>query len=514
MTSPPIASRVVLAVAFMSAAALAFDGPLAITTQALFTATVGLGYAQTFQASGGAPPYQWSIVSGDAGGLTLDANTGTLHGTPTNAGTYKFRVQVQDSNAAVAANDFSLSVVTPTLTIITAGALADGAVSVPYSQTFAATGGTTPYTWSVSSGSIPGLALNASSGVLSGTPTTAGSYAFTMQVRDVAGLTATRPFNLRVTSGPLRFSMSTQLPDVTLNTPVSVPIQVSGGVPPYTWSGNGLPDGLTLDSGTGILSGTAAAAGDFAFTVRVGDSTYTSIIDLFHITVRLPIAPIATVSGLPAVVSPASQIPLKVSIDAPYAAPISGQALLTFAPDAGPGDATIQFASGGRTANFTIPVGSTGAVFDTPLALQTGTVAGSITVSLRLTSGGTDITSSPAPAATARVERAAPVITSARMVSSTNGFSINIFGYATSLEITQGVFKFHAASGQNLQNSEITIPLDAMFQKWFADAASAQYGSQFFFSQTFTVQGDATAITADSVTLTNRTGSVTASITQ
>jgi hypothetical protein len=514
MNSPAIASRVALAFAFLSAAAFGFDGPLTISTQTLFTATVGLGYAQTFQASGGTLPYRWSIVSGDTAGLTLEADTGTLHGTPKTAGTYKFRLQVQDSKGVVAAKDFSLSVVTPTLTIVTAAALADGAVSSPYSQTFAATGGTTPYTWSMPSGSIPGLALDASSGVLSGTPTTAGTYAFTIQTGDSGGLTATRSFDLKINAGPLKFSTSTQLPGVTLNTPVSVPIQVSGGIPPYTWTGNGLPDGLTLDSGTGILSGIVAAAGDFAFTIRVGDSAHTSIIDLFHMTVSLPPPPTATVSGLPAVASPASQIPLKVSIDAPYAAPISGQALLTFAPDAGAGDSTIQFASGGRTANFTIPMGSTDAAFDTPLALQTGTVAGSITVALRLTSGGTDITSSPAPAATTRIERAAPVITSARLVSSTNGFSIEIFGYATSREITQGVFKFHAASGQSLQNSEITIPLDAMFQKWFADAASAQYGSQFFFSQTFTVQGDAKAITADSVTLTNRTGSVTASITQ
>ena len=68
------------------------------------------------------------------------------------------------------------------------------------------------------------------------------------------------------------------------------------------------------------------------------------------------------------------------------------------------------FAGGGTTVNFTIPAGGTAIQFDSPLALQTGTVAGTISVTLRLQAGGIDITPSPAPALNSQVNRAAPVL--------------------------------------------------------------------------------------------------------
>jgi hypothetical protein len=230
--------------------------------------------------------------------------------------------------------------------------------------------------------------------------------------------------------------------------------------------------------------------------------------------VNLPPAPSANILGLPQTADPAQQLTLRVSLDAPFPAAITGQAILSFAPDAGAGDSTIQFASGGRTANFTIRADTTDAVSDVPLAIQTGTVAGTITVSIRLQAGGIDITPPAMPSTRIRIERLAPVIRSARVVRTSNGLAIEITGFTTPREVTQMSVTFAAATGQTLQSSTVNVPVEELFNRWFQDSTSSQYGSQFFFSQPFTITGDANAVTARSVTLTNRVGSTTADIQQ
>jgi hypothetical protein len=486
------------------------SAPLKITTvPPLFTGTVGVAYAQTFAASGGSLPYRWTILSGSPGGLTLDATTGTLQGTPQTAGTFNFTVQVSDSASAQASQPFSLVVNPPALTITTGSTLPSGTVGVSYRQIFGVVGGTAPYAWSLISGSVPGLTLDAS-GTLSGTPSAPGTFTPTIQAKDTAGLTTTKAFTISISPASLTITTPTQLPDATLGAPFSQTMTASGGATPYTWSTNGLPDGLTIDAGSGVISGVPAAAGTYSFTVRVIDAARTTYVDLFRINVNLPPTPSATISGMPQTAQPAQQIPLTVSLDAAFPALISGQLVLSFAPDSGGGDSTIRFASGGRTADFTVPAGTTSAVSATPLALQTGTAAGTITVSLRLQAGGIDITPTPAPAVTTRVERAAPVIQSARLIRSGNGLSIEVTGFSTAREVTQAAFSFSAAG----QTSTIMVPVENLFNTWYQDPSSGQYGSQFMFTQPFTIQGDANSVTPQSVTLTNRVGSVSANITQ
>lgn len=486
--------------------------PVAITTVSpLFTGTVGVAYAQTFSAAGGTPPYRWTL-SGNAGGLTLDASSGTLQGTPANPGTFSFVVQVTDAAAGSASQAFSVTVDARSLTIPTASSLPSGTAGVSYTHTFAVTGGTAPYIWSVAGGSVPGLTLDPS-GVLSGIPSMAGTFTVALQARDAAGLTATRTFSVVIAAAALRIAVSSPLEDGMLAVPYSQFVVATGGVEPYTWTSNGLPEGLTIDPSTGLISGTPAAAGAYSFTVRVTDSVRATSVDLFRINVRLPQTPSARISGLPQTARPAQQFPVAVSLDSPFPAGITGQATISFAPSTGAGDGTIQFSAGGRIVEFTIPAGTTEAVAATPLAIQTGTVAGTITVSLRLQAGGVDITPSPAPTVNLQVDRAAPVIQSARMVRSGNSLAVEIIGYSTAREVTQMSVTFAAASGQTLQNSTVTVPVEELFGRWFQDPSSSQYGSQFFYSQPFTIQGEANAVTPQSVTLVNRLGSTTATIT-
>ena len=164
--------------------------------------------------------------------------------------------------------------------------LSPAMVGGAYAQAFFFSGGAAPYTWSVASGSLPpGLALTspyASSGdndsQLSGTPTTAGTFSFTMRVSDFDGQQATQRFTLTA-DPPLQIS-TTPLATGTVGVPYSRDLIAQGGAPPYSWfvvnNINELPPGLTLGATApdfnNVLTGTPTQAGTFSFPMQVQDS--------------------------------------------------------------------------------------------------------------------------------------------------------------------------------------------------------------------------------------------------
>ena len=488
--------------------------PLSITTLSpLFPGTVGQAYVQAFTAVNGVQPYAWTIASGQQpGGLTLNSSTGVLSGTPQAAGTFTFTIQVADASHSTAQQTYSITVSAPVLTLSAVSSLAPGTVGVAYSQTLplSATGGVPPYTWSLTSTPVPGLTFNPTGILLNGTPTTPGTFTLAVTVTDSAGNTASKSLNLTIAPSALTITTASQLPAGALNASYSQTFAAIGGVPPYSWSATGLPAGLTMST-TGAVSGILAAAGSFQVVVTVTDSALTSVKNLFTISVSYPAAPAITFSGLPATANPAQQYPLLVSLGSAYPVDILGTAILTFSPNSGPTDSTIQFASGGTTASFTVPAGATAPVSSVPLALQTGTGSGTLTVSLSFKAGGVDITPSPAPSMTTQIAAAAPVITKLTTTVTSTSLSVVVTGYSTAREVTQAVFTFSAATGQTLQTSasSITVDVSTLFGTWFVDPANSQFGSQFVFTQPFTIQGDPTQVIPVSVTLTNRTGSVT-----
>lgn len=487
--------------------------PLTITTAPpLFTGTVGIAYSQPLSAAGGKMPYTWTIASGNTDGLTLDSATATLRGTPQAAGSFDLVVRVIDSTGASASKLFTLVVNPPVLTILVSGTLPAGAVGVPYSQKLpvAATGATPPFHWTASS-LPPGLSFSGDELTISGTPTDAGTFTFTVQASDSTGHTGSRQLSLMITPPALTITTGRQLPDGSLKVRYSTSLAAIGGSQPYTWSAAGLPAGLSIDASSGVISGTPTAGGPFAIAITVSDSALTRASDRFTLNISLPPAPAVSVSGLPATANAASQYPIQVTLASAFPAPITGQAVLTFSPESGPADKTVQFASGGTTSNFSIPAGATTPAGDVPLAIQTGTVAGTIGVSIRLQAGGVDITPAPAPAVSAAIGRAAPVITDVTVTRAAGTLMLSVSGYSTSRAVTQATFTFAAVSGQTLQSaaSSLRLSVEPLFSAWFQDPANGTYGSQFVLNQPFMIQGDSNAVLPQSVTLINSLGSVT-----
>jgi len=209
-TTPTPQVRVAGPYSFTVAPGTTTSSPVTITTSSLPDATVGTSYSATLSGSGGTAPYSWAVVSGTLGtGLTLSED-GEITGTPTTSGTSDFSVQVTDSTTPIpetATASLSItasSATTTTPVTITTTSLPAATVGTAYSTRLAASGGMPPYSWAVTSGSLPpGLSLS-SNGSITGTPTGQGVSTFTVQVTDSTtptSETATSSLSITVASG-------------------------------------------------------------------------------------------------------------------------------------------------------------------------------------------------------------------------------------------------------------------------------------------------------------------------
>ena len=266
---------------------------LEITTATLPDATLNAPYTATLAANlSGAT---WSLSSGTLPtGLTLNSSTGAITGTPTAAGTSTFTVKAEkDSQSAEKQLSITVSPI-PTITITTTS-LNSGTVGTAYSATLTAS--ITGANWSVISGTLPArLSLNSSTGVISGTPTTAGTSTFT--VRAVYGSASDeKQFTLTINSPveTLRIT-TTSLPDGRTNSPYSANLTASITGATWSVSSGSLPDGLALTSSTGAISGTPTKAGTYTFTVKAVSGSQSAEKSL-SITVTQSITGIGSSSG-------------------------------------------------------------------------------------------------------------------------------------------------------------------------------------------------------------------------
>ncbi|HTN62364.1 MAG TPA: putative Ig domain-containing protein [Devosia sp.] len=234
-------------------------GAVSISSSSLPDGVAGTPYSATIVASGGASPYTFGVTGGSLPpGLQLLAD-GSLSGTATAAGPFDLTVEATDAAAQTASKTYTLTINAPTIAI-TPSLLPSGTVGGTYpAMTFAASGGTSPYTFTVTSGALPdGLALS-SAGLLSGIPTKTAAFSFTMTATDSLAFSQSQTYAVSIGLGSSQTSLSASPNPSVDGQTVTLTATVANAA-----SGSGTPsgtvdffDGPTL-LGTGSLSGGVA----------------------------------------------------------------------------------------------------------------------------------------------------------------------------------------------------------------------------------------------------------------
>lgn len=276
---------------------------LAISTNALSAGTIGTAYSAQLQSTGGTGALTYALVGGSLpAGLSL-SSSGVISGTPTALANATFTVSVTDSatTPATATKILTLVITAPTLSITTAS-LPNGVSGKAYTVQLAATGGITPYVWTVSGGALPaGLTLS-SSGLISGTPTATGSFSVTAKVTDTEPTAQSAIKSYVFTVYPQLVIATTSLPTGSVKNAYSATLAATGGTNPLVWSlaaGSTLPAGLSLSS-SGVISGTPTAAGNTSVTVQVSDASSPQQVATMTYTINIVLSTLAiTTTSLP-----------------------------------------------------------------------------------------------------------------------------------------------------------------------------------------------------------------------
>jgi large repetitive protein len=252
---------------------------LSIQQQSVPGGTINQPYSQQLTAlsitslnpvQGSPAQATWSIKSGSLpAGVTLSPS-GLLSGTPTAEGSYTFVVQAVGGGGATDTETETITVRQPLTLTSQLSRAVKAEAGVRFTATQTAGGGSGTFTWSVSKGALPAGLTLAPDGSVSGTPATAGHFAFTLTVADSEGRTKSVDVTLVVTK-KLTLGKTT-LKTAKVGAPYRAKVTFVGGVAPLTWTVHGkLPRGFKI-SRTGQLIGTPTAKGTYHFSVTAQDA--------------------------------------------------------------------------------------------------------------------------------------------------------------------------------------------------------------------------------------------------
>jgi len=271
---------------------LIWDGFPYISTNNLPNGRIGVEYYQTFNVVSELP-ISWSIENGNLPDGLEFSEEGTISGTPTAAGTFNFTVMATNS---IGSDIKNLSIIINSPPIITTTNLINGLVGNYYSQTLSSTGDT-PIFWTLEINNLPSELELSLDGVISGMPTIAGDFDFTVVATNNIGFD-TKSFSIKIISDELPEITTETLPNGAVGAAYSQTLTATGDVIMWSLEGGFLPPGLNLYS-NGIISGTPIISGFFNFIVITTNCVGFDTKEL-SITITSPGGnPIITTTSLP-----------------------------------------------------------------------------------------------------------------------------------------------------------------------------------------------------------------------
>ena len=514
---------------------------LVINTNSLTSGTVGTPYNQALSASNCTPPYHWKATGLPSWAQVTDqtSTTGLLSGKPDAVGTSYVTLTVTDSS------DGPVSYTTPTplplvinqnLTITTTS-LTGGTAGFPYNQTLTATGGTLPYNWTASG--LPGWAQvtnqTSTTGLLSGSNPTAGASSVTLTVTDssIPQLSYATPMALPLVITPPKLAITTtSLSGGTVGTAYSQTLNATGGTPPYNWTASGLPSwaSVTSSNGTFAITGMPDAAATSHVILTVTDNSspqLTQTSPAYPLVIASPPAPSLQITpSVTQITAIANSASVTVTLGSAAPADLTATLTLSFAgtaaglPSGNYADPKLLFGQGGTTTTLVVSSGSTSASLPANNAIQVGSVAGTITVTitgLTETINGQQqalVLPNPNPSATIAVPALAPAITSVNIINVTaSSFTVDIVASSVSRDLSGVNLTFSPAQGATLTGTSFSYSGSQMStpaSNWFSSQDGLTAGGAFDLQIPFTFSGNTSAIGSVSVTLTNSAGTSSA----
>jgi hypothetical protein len=287
------------------------------------------------------------------------------------------------------------------------------------------------------------------------------------------------------------------------DTAKTITLTGTGFAPDAIAQSNGLPLATTFVNSTtlqAVLPATSfTAVTTLQITVSDPTQKQTSAALPFSVTtavVNATVPPSTTTS-------PGDQPSLSYTFTNSSQSVLTGTLTLTFTSPSGVNDPSIQFSTGGRTFNFTVQPGQQ---YNPTILLQAGTVTGVITITVDLKIGTADVTPAGLQPTQITVQAVVPSLSAVILAASGNTLTVSVTGFSNTLAVQTATFHFTPIAGQTLQTTDITLDVSSLFSAYFSSAFPATYGSEFVYTQSFTLNEDASIIGQVTVTLSNAQG--------